>query len=614
MTNTTTKPNAKAHSLSGDIVQANVDTPIYDGKAIEAILSFQTFQENRALWWETVQRFFSVTWILGQVLYWNWLDNQPWVYLKEDDVERAQTHRRTQTAKRVVDILLNLGPTFIKVGQSLSSRVDLVRKEYIEALAKLQDKVPAFDIAMVRATIKEELGDEPEALFASFDSTPIAAASLGQVHRVTLKTGEEAVIKVQRPYLTKQFEIDLAIVKKIARFLQNRTEIGRQREWVSIVDEFGRTLFEEIDYIAEGRNADKFRQNFAQWTDKVVIPKVYWRYTARRVITLEYCPGIKINNRVAIEAQGHSPKELATTFVRAYFQQLLLDGFFHADPHPGNVVISPEGKVVLYDFGMVGHIGDDTRIKLVNTFLNIVGRRIDAILQNLIDLEMITAGGDVEEIRQVITWSLENYYDVPYDQLNFEQLAEEMAEVMYYYPFKLPASFTFMFRATMTLEGVAIALYPQVRFMALAVEYAQEFLQKRVLFDSLFSEDSNQNVGKLIKEGLSLLGLEAPNQRTLGTQRVRLVHDEWTPLARYIKAGFLLLGVSQSIIFAAFVAILMYLAPPISGTLWFWVQYGLVFGGFMWLAVWFATVMCMPNRKKPFQFNPPKPQYIKKPH
>lgn len=594
---------------NGPDVTFTLGPPRYHADEIENILSWHTIRHDFALWCEAVGRFLTILGFFLHIMWMAWWDAQIWSYIGEDDIDHAQSRRRHRHGRMITERLLEFGPTFIKVGQSLSTRVDLLRKEYIEELSALQDRVPPFPLSAVTRIIEEELGAPPEQLFRSFDPTPLAAASLGQVHRVTLNSGEEAVIKIQRPRLIHTFQIDLAILKKIARFLQTRTDLGRGREWCNIVDEFGRTLFEEIDYIQEGRNAERFRRNFAHRPD-IVIPKIYWRYTARRVIVMAYCPGIKMNDIDAIEAQGFSPEAISVRLVQAYFQQLLLDGFFHADPHPGNLVVDKDGRIVFYDFGMVGHIPDETRIKMVNTFLNIVAKKTDAILKNLTELEMIAPGADLDEIRVIIDWALDNYYDVPHDQLNFEELADEMAEVMYYYPFKLPASFTFMFRALITLEGVATHLYPHIQFMGIAVEYAKDFVQKTYLFDRLFSPDAAKNYPGLIKEGLELLGI-APGggYRGAGGQKVRLYHEEWKPLARYIKAGFLLMGFGQTVMLGLIAIIFLRLSPTIvnPGDHWLlMVGLGalLVFYAF----TTFATLLWLPARKKPFSFNPPRPK------
>ncbi len=582
--------------------------PTYDPELVDRILTFQTFRQDFQLWWESVQRFFEIFGFFLQILWMVWWDSQIWSYIGEEDIDRAQSLRRHDHGRKITEKLLYLGPTFIKVGQSLSTRVDLIRKEYIEELSELQDKVPMFPVAQARRIIEEELGAAPEELFETFHANPIAAASLGQVHRVTLKSGQLAVIKVQRPNLIRQFMMDLSILKRVARILQRNTELGRSREWVDIIDEFGRTLFEEVDYIQEGRNADQFRRNFAHMPH-IRIPEIHWKYTSRRVIVMEYLPGTKVNDLATLEEAGFARNEISVNLVRSYFQQLLLDGFFHADPHPGNIVVNAEGQIVFYDFGMVGWIPDETRVQMINTFLNIVNKRPDAILKNLMDLGMIVPGADLDELRHLVEWALENYYNVPHDQLNFEHLADEMAEVMYYYPFRLPASFTFMFRALITLEGVATTLYPQIQFMGIAVEYAKDFVQRTYLMDRLFGPDAAKNYPSLIKEGLQLLGLPGKDRAVAGSsQRTRLYYDEWKPLARYVKAGFLLLAFGQTVLIVMGMALGLLFVTHLDSVTQVMVMIAMATFLMLYLLITFGTLLWMPARKKPVFFNPPKRQ------
>lgn len=610
-TPTTTKDShgQRSGQSSPDTDDLLCGRPEYDAERIESILTLRTCRYDFTLWWEAVKRFFTIFAFFIEVVWMAWWDRQIWSYIGEEDIDRAQSLRRHQHGRRITEKLLALGPTFIKVGQSLSTRVDLLRKEYIDELSQLQDRVPQFPLAQVRRIIQEELGDSPENIFRHFEPKPIAAASLGQVHRVILTAGDEAVIKVQRPNLVRLFQIDLSILKRVARFLERSTELGRGREWVHIVDEFGKTLFEEIDYIQEGRNADRFRRNFAQLPE-IVIPKIHWKYTSHRVITMEYMPGIKVNQLAELEAAGFSKSELSVSLVKAYFQQLLLDGFFHADPHPGNIVVNSTGQIVLYDFGMVGTIKDDTRLKMVNAFLNIVGKRTDAIINNLVDLKMIASGADLDEIRMIIDWALNNYYDVPHDQLNFEELAEEMAEVMYYYPFKLPASFTFMFRALITLEGVATNLYPQIQFMGIAVEYARDFITRNAFIDRLFNPEGAEGYSRLIKDGLEMLGFPSREKQT-GGQRVRLYYEEWKPLGRYVKAGFLLMAFGQTVMLVMVSAILLMVIKRVDPSAMFMATFALVSFFMMYLTITFGTLLCLPNRKKPISFTPPKQSTMK---
>lgn len=272
-----------------------------------------------------------------------------------DDREKKAARRRI-LAVWIRESFLDLGPTFIKVGQLFSTRADLFPTEYVEELSKLQDKVPAFSYDQVKAIIEADFGRPIHTLYHHFDAVPLAAASLGQVHKAQLFSGEEVVVKVQRPGLRRLFAIDLEILKDIARYFHNHPDWGRGRDWLGIYEECCRILYEEIDYLHEGRNADTFRRNFRQM-NWVHIPRVYWRYVSPRALTLEYVPGIKISNYRALETARLDRSVLARLGAEAYLQQILNHGFFHADPHPGNLAVTPTGSLIFYDFGMMGGFG-----------------------------------------------------------------------------------------------------------------------------------------------------------------------------------------------------------------------------------------------------------------
>ena len=276
------------------------------------------------------------------VLYQFWLNGKKWSYNGSYSEEKLASRRRKQ-ADWIRETMLELGPTFIKVGQLFSTRADLFPLEYVEELSKLQDQVPAFTYEQASKIIEISLGKPLNKLFKSFDPIPLAAASLGQVHRAQLNSGEDVVVKVQRPGLKKLFSIDLAILKKIAQYFQNHPKWGKGRDWTGIYEECCKILWEETDYLNEGRNADTFRRNF-RGEDWVKVPKVYWRYTSPQVLTLEYLPGIKISHYEALEAAGLDRKLLAKLGAKAYLIQLLNNGFFHADPHPGNIAVDSDGS------------------------------------------------------------------------------------------------------------------------------------------------------------------------------------------------------------------------------------------------------------------------------
>jgi predicted unusual protein kinase regulating ubiquinone biosynthesis (AarF/ABC1/UbiB family) len=391
--------------------------------------------------------------------------------------EAAKQRRRKGLAIWIRETLLELGPTFIKVGQLFSTRADLFPTEYVEELSKLQDKVPAFSYEQVRTIVEQDLGKPIQVLYSSFDPIPIAAASLGQVHRAQLHSGEEVVVKVQRPGLQKLFQIDLAILKGIARYFQNHPDWGRGRDWMGIYEECCRILYQEIDYLREGRNADTFRRNF-RGENWVHVPRVYWRYTSPRVLTLEYLPGIKISHYEALEAAGLDRRRLAQLGARAYLHQLLNDGFFHADPHPGNIAVSPEGdgSLIFYDFGMMGQVQAITREKLLGTFFGIAQKDADKVITSLIELGALEPTDDMGPVRRSVQFMLDNFMDKPFEAQSVSAISDDLYEIAYGQPFRFPATFTFVMRAFSTLEGVGKGLDPEFNFMEVAKPFAMQIM------------------------------------------------------------------------------------------------------------------------------------------
>ncbi|MEP0863700.1 AarF/ABC1/UbiB kinase family protein [Funiculus sociatus GB2-A5] len=420
------------------------------------------------------RRFIDIWGFVLSLMFRIWRYNKSWSY-PGGITEAKQAQRRTAQAIWIRETFLDLGPTFIKVGQLFSTRADLFPSEYVEELSKLQDKVPAFSYEQAVAIVEKDLGKKIPELYKSFDPIPLAAASLGQVHKATLHSGEEVVVKVQRPALRQLFNIDLQILKGIARFFQNHPEWGRGRDWLGIYEECCRILWEEIDYLNEGSNADTFRRNFRAY-DWVKVPRVYWRYTSPRVVTLEYIPGIKISHYEALEAAGLDRKELAQMGARAYLQQLLNDGFFHADPHPGNIAVSAEGSLIFYDFGMMGRIKSNIREQLMETLFGIAQKDADRVVTSLVELGALAPTDDMGPVRRSVQYMLDHFMDKPFENQSVAAISEDLYEIAYDQPFRFPATFTFVMRAFSTLEGVGKGLDPEFNFMEVARPFAMQIM------------------------------------------------------------------------------------------------------------------------------------------
>ncbi|MFP4121212.1 ABC1 kinase family protein [Coleofasciculus sp.] len=420
------------------------------------------------------RRFVDIWTFVLTLLFQLWLNGKPWSY-PGGMTDAKQAARRKTQAIWIRDTFLELGPTFIKVGQLFSTRSDLFPGEYVEELSKLQDRVPAFNYDQVEAIVKQDLGKSVSELFGNFDPIPLAAASLGQVHKAQLQSGEEVVVKVQRPGLRKLFTIDLQILKGIARYFQNHPDWGRGRDWMGIYEECCRILWEEIDYLNEGRNADTFRRNFRTY-NWVKVPRVYWRYTSNRVLTLEYAPGIKISHYEALEAAGLDRKLLAQLGAKAYLQQLLNDGFFHADPHPGNLAVSPEGSLIFYDFGMMGQIKANVREQLMETLFGIAQKDANRVVGSLVELGALSPVDDMGPVRRSIQYMLDHFMDKPFENQSVSEISDDLYEIAYDQPFRFPATFTFVMRAFSTLEGVGKGLDPEFNFMEVAKPFALQIM------------------------------------------------------------------------------------------------------------------------------------------
>ena len=267
--------------------------------------------------------------------------------------------------------LINLGPTFIKMGQSLGTRGDLLPLPYVKELATLQDQVPAFPTAEAFALIESELGRKLNEAFAEIDSEPIAAASLGQVYRARLHTGEEVAIKVQRPNLEEAVSFDIAILGRITDFLDRVPQISDNADWSGMLREFDITIHEEMDYVKEGHHAERFRENFKTWR-VIHVPKIHWSHSTRRVLTMEFIRGTKVVDITALRARRISPVKVNRLLIRTYLKQLLEDGYFHADPHPGNLLVMDNGRLAFFDFGMTGRITAGLQSQMITAFFHVV--------------------------------------------------------------------------------------------------------------------------------------------------------------------------------------------------------------------------------------------------
>jgi predicted unusual protein kinase regulating ubiquinone biosynthesis (AarF/ABC1/UbiB family) len=402
--------------------------------------------------------------------------------------------------------LLKLGPTFIKIGQSVSTRADLLPLAYIKELSKLQDNVPPFAHDEAMRIIERELGRPLDSLYAEIDSQPIAAASLGQVYRARLHSGESVAVKVQRPNLPEVINFDLAVLRGIARFMTRFPKLVRGVDWEGTLNEFAATIFEEMDYVQEGRNAETFRANFSRWRE-VYVPVIHWSHVSPRVLTMEFIEGTKVLDLQSLTDRGIHPPDVVKLIARTYLKQLLEDGFFHADPHPGNLRVMSDGRMAFFDFGMVGRITPQMQSLMIDAFFHIVERDVKGLTQDLINLNFLSPTVDRDSIRLVVEKLFSEYLNLKLGEVRFKELTYELAEVVYEYPFRIPANFTYVMRAIMTLEGIGLTMDPNFSFFDIAKPYAKEFMLKRegryfrdILIKKLiYGEDHEIQWGKMWK-------------------------------------------------------------------------------------------------------------------
>ena len=449
------------------------------------------FRASRIIWTFTLYHLFVFAYHRG------------WFIGKKDESEEKHLQWQGEWLSRQ---LLKLGPTFIKIGQSISTRADLLPLAYIKELSKLQDNVPAFPNEVAMQIIERELGKPIDALFAEIEPEPIAAASLGQVYRGRLHSGEIVAIKVQRPDLAKTINFDIAVLRQIAQFMMRFPQVIRGIDWEGILGEFANVIFEEMDYVQEGQNAETFRANFRKWRE-VYVPTIFWSHSSPRVLTMEFIGGLKVLELQALRERGVNPPDVIKLIAKTYLKQLLEDGFFHADPHPGNLRVMDDGRMAFFDFGMVGRITPKLQSQLIDAFFHIVEKDTKGLTQDLINLQFLASTVDQEVIKPVVEKLFTDYFNLKLGEIRFKELTYELAEVIYEYPFRIPPHFTYVMRAIMTLEGIGIAMDPNFSFFDVAKPYAKEFMIRRegktfrdmIVRKLIYGEEGDIQWGKMWK-------------------------------------------------------------------------------------------------------------------
>lgn len=380
---------------------------------------------------------------------------------------------------RLRHTLERLGPTAVKIGQAASTRSDILPEAIVAELRKLQDEVTPFPDAEAFALIEAELGSPLSELFAEFDRTPIAAASIGQVYGATLHDGSTVVVKVQRPMVRDVVETDLDILTTQARFAAGTTEIGERYDVARITDEFAQAVRDELDYLNEGRNAERLGQMFAD-DDTVAFPKVYWEYTTARVLTLERFEGIPFNRPDLLDEAGMDRTELARIGIYCYLAQIFTHGFFHADPHPGNLFALPDGRVAFTDFGRVGTVSKIGRDQLADLFIAIIDDDVSLAVDTLLAAAGHPGDIDVAELDREVSRLITKYTNKSLAEVEIGVLISEVLALVRDHHLMLNSELAILLATLVVLEGLGTMLDPHFDFVAVTAPYARSIINERM--------------------------------------------------------------------------------------------------------------------------------------
>jgi ubiquinone biosynthesis protein len=454
-------------------------------------------------------------------------------------VDRVHQREGSPTPPEHVRLAMEeLGTTFVKLGQVLSTRSDLLPPEYLAELAKLQDAAPPISPDVARSVIEEELGQELSEVFASFEDAPLAAASIGQTHVATLQDGTEIVVKVRRPGVVEQVEQDLEILQNLASRAERHWDTAAEYDVVGLAEDFAQTLRAELDYLTEGRNAERFAENLAG-DDDVHIPHVYWDTTTSRVLTLERIRGIKLSDLSALDAAGIDRPALAERATRLTAQTIFEHGFFHADPHPGNFFVEEDGRIGIVDFGLVGTIDGRLRNQLGAVLIALTRRDDDALTDAILALGVARQRVDRAALRTDVAGLLSRYEGVGLGEIKIAGVLDEVIAIMRRHGLHLPRDLALLVKVLIMDEGLAATLDPEYRLDEQLAPYAKRLIARERAPEVVFRE--------LIEAGAdwAQLGTELPRrlERLLraaeaGDLQVRVANEDVRALgARIERAG-----------------------------------------------------------------------------
>lgn len=415
--------------------------------------------------------------VLQQMKLFEWLPFS----LKE---ERSDM-RNQSIGARIRTILEELGPTFIKLGQIASTRSDLIPRPILQELSKLQDDVPPFSYEEAKAILEHELGAPVDQLFRDLQKEPLAAASIGQVYQATLQDGTKVAVKVQRPKIAQLIDTDLEILTDLARLAEQTIDWARKYRLCDIVDELGRALRMELDYMAEARNAERFAEHSKSWPH-VHIPEIYWEYCTSRVLTMAYKEGIRLSDAERLDQAGIDKRQTAITVANCILHQILLDGFFHGDPHPGNIFVQQNGELVLLDFGMVGRLTPAMKKHFASFVIALRNQSTKGVIRAISNMGFVPNDVHHEQLFADVEKLREKYYKVPLKKVSLAEAVQDLFHVALLHRIHIPAELTLLGKSLLTMEGVVSALDPTLSVIDIAEPFGkklfiEQFSPKKLL-------------------------------------------------------------------------------------------------------------------------------------
>lgn len=448
-------------------------------------------------------------------------------FIRKPEQEEIQTR---SVGERIRTLLEELGPTFVKLGQIASTRPDLIPANILVELERLQDHVPAFPYEEVTQIIEAELGDTIENLFLNFSITPIAAASIGQVHRATLRDGAEVVVKVQRPGIQKLVETDLNILADVAKLGEGAFEFAQHYRLIEIVEELSKAFRQEMDYTMEAHSAEKFIA-YSKKLPYIFVPSVHWEYSTKRVMTTDYVNGVKLSDRQQLKRMGLDNKQLAERLATAIFHQVLVDGFFHGDPHPGNVMALPDGRLALIDFGMVGRLSPGTKKHFASLVIALRNQSSKGVIRAISYMGVIPDEVDQSKLYADVDEMREKYYQVPLNQISLGTAIGDLFMVANRHHIRIPSELTLLGKSLLTMEGVAVALDPEIKIFDIAEPFGKklfvEQLDPREIWRGLLEEAPDyfklisdipvtlKQLSLVVRKGKLRMEVESPQLDTL---------------------------------------------------------------------------------------------------